>query len=73
MSNLSKVLKGPNTNYSTFLLEMAGTAKVNEALHLYLYGVRTFTLMSDHKPLERLGTVQKHTLLKVQELILEFN
>ncbi len=40
--------------------------------HHYLYGV-PFTLMCDHKPLERLGTVHKRTLLRLQELMGQYN
>ncbi len=55
-----------------FLLEMAGAAQAIEAFHHYLYGV-PFTLMCDHKPMERLGTVHKRTLLRLQELMGEYN
>ncbi len=61
-------LKGHEKNYSAFLLEMAGAAQAIEAFHHYLYGV-TFTLMCDHKLMERLGTVHKRTLIRLQELM----
>ncbi len=72
ISYFSKALKGHEKNYSAFLLEMAGAAQAIEAFHHYLYGV-PFTLMCDHKPLERLGTVHKRTLLRLQELMGEYN
>ncbi len=51
---------------------MAGAAQAIEAFHHYMYGV-PFTLMCDHKPLERLGTVHKRTLLRLQELMGQYN
>ncbi len=71
ISYFSRALKGHENNYSTFLLEMAGAAQAIEAFHHYLYGV-PFTLMSDHKPLERLGTMHKRLLLLLQELTGEY-
>ncbi len=68
ISYFSKALKGHEKNYSAILLEMAGATQAIEAFHHYLYGV-PFTLMCDHKPLERLGTVHKRTLLRLQELM----
>ena len=72
ISYYSPALKGHERNYSAFLLEMAGAAQAIEAFHHYLYGV-PFTLMCDHKPLERLGTVHKRTLLRLQELMGQYN
>ncbi len=72
ISYFSRALKGHKTNYSAFLLEMAGAAQDIKAFHHYLYGV-PFTLMCDHKPLERLGTVHKRTLLRLQELMGQYN
>ncbi len=72
ISYFSWALKGHEKNYSAFLLEMAGAAQAIEAFHHYLYGV-PFTLMCDHKPLERLGTVHKRTLLRLQELMGQYN
>ncbi len=69
---ISHALKGHEKNYSAFLLEMAGAAQAIEACHHYLYGV-PFTLMCDHKPLERLGMVHKRTLLRLQELMGQYN
>ncbi len=54
------------------LLKMAGAAQAIEAFHHYHYGV-PFTLMCDHKPLERLGMVHKRTLLRLQELMGQYN
>ncbi len=72
ISYFSRALRGHERNYSAFLLEMAGAAQAIEAFHHYLYGV-PFTLMCDHKPLERLGTVHKRTLLRLQELMGQYN
>ena len=72
ISYFSRALKGHEKNYSSFLLEMAGAAQAIEAFHHYLYGV-PFTLMCDHKPLERLGTVHKRTILRLQELMGKYN
>ncbi len=72
ISHFSKELKGHGKNYSAFLLKMAIAAQPIEAFHHSLYGV-PFTLMCDHKPLERLGTVHKRTLLGLQELMGEYN
>ena len=68
----ARALKGHEKNYSAFWLKMAGAAQAIEAFYHYLYGV-TFTLMCDHKPLERLGMVHKRTLLRLQELMGEYN
>ncbi len=51
---------------------MTGAAQAIEAFHHYLYGV-PFALMCNHKPLERLGTVHKRTLLRLQEMMGEYN
>ncbi len=72
ISCFSRALIGHKKNYSAFLLEMVGAAQAIEAFHHYLYGV-PFTLMCDHKPLERLGTVHKRTLLRLQELMGQYN
>ncbi len=72
ISYFSRALKGHERNYSAFLLEMAGAAQAIEAFHHYLYGV-PLTLMCDHKPLERLCTVHKRTLLRLQELMGQYN
>ncbi len=72
ISYFSKALKGHEKNYSAFLLEMAGAAQAIEAFHHYLYGI-PFTRMCDNKPMERLGTVHKRTLLRLQELKGEYN
>ncbi len=72
ISYYSPALKGHERNYSAFLLEMVGAAQAIEASHHYLYGM-PFTLMCEHKPLERLGTVHKRTLLRLQELMGQYN
>ena len=72
ISYFSCALKKHEKNYSAFLLGMAGAAQSIEEFHHYLYGV-PFTLMYDQKPLDRLGTVHKWTLLRLQELMGQYN
>jgi hypothetical protein len=68
----SRQLKGYKKNYSAFLLEMQTVVFGIEHFDVYLRG-KQFTLFSDHKPMEKLGTVHKRTLNRLQVLMTEYD
>ncbi len=72
ISFFSRALKEHEKNYSAFLLEMAGICHAIEYWHVYLYGGK-FTVKCDHKPLEKLSTVHKRTLNRLQQLMNEYS
>ena len=67
----SRQLYKYEANYPPFLLEMAAAVFGMEYFHHYLVG-RRFTLLTDHKPLERISVTHTKTLnrlqLKMQEM-----
>ena len=67
----SRSLKDNEKNYSAFLLEMAAVCWAIEHFHVYLYDTN-FTVITDHKPMEKLGVVHKKTLLRLQELMARY-
>jgi hypothetical protein len=69
----SRQLKGYEKNYSAFLLEMQAAVFGIEHFDVYLRG-KQFTLFTDHKPMEKLGTVHKRTLNRcLQVLMTEYD
>ena len=59
-------------HYSAFLLEMLAATWAIQHFQVYLRG-RHFFLHSDHKPLEKLGSVHTKTLNRLQLLMNEFD
>ena len=68
----SRVLQGHEKNYSAFLLEMLAATWAVEHFGVYLKG-RHFFLHSDHKPLEKLSSVHKKTLSRLDLLMNEYD
>ncbi len=68
----SRGLKAHEKNYSAYLLELGAAAAAIEHFHVYLYGTR-FVLMCDHKPMVKLDKIYKRTLLRLQELMGEYD
>ncbi len=68
----SRGLKAHEKNYSAYLLELGAAAAAIEHFHVYLYGTR-FVLMCDHKPMVKLDKIHKRTLLRLQELMGEYD
>ncbi len=66
----SRGLKKHECNYSAFLLEMQAACWGIETFNVYLVG-RRFTLFTDHRPLESMGTIHKRTLNRLQQTLLE--
>ena len=68
----SRALRDNEKSYSAFLLEMSAIVFAITHWHTYLYG-RFFHVYCDHKPIEKLGTVHRRTLNRLQELMLDYN
>ena len=68
----SRGLKKHERNYSAFLIEMQAACWGIETFSVYLVG-RRFTLFTDHRPLESMGTIHKRTLNRLQQTLLEFD
>ena len=68
----SRKLQKHEANYTPFLLEMQAAIWGMEHFDTYLRG-RHFTLYTDHKPLEKLGTVHTKTLNRLQENMNKFD
>ena len=68
----SRKLQKHEKNYTPFLLEMQAAIWGMEHFSVYLRG-RSFTLFTDHKPLEKLGKVHTRTLNRLQEIMNQFN
>jgi len=62
----SRKLAKHEQNYTPFLLEMQAALWAMDHFHVYLKG-NHFTLMTDHKPMETLGTIHTKTLNRLQE------
>ena len=62
----SRKLAKHEKNYTPFLLEMQAALWAMDHFHVYLKG-QHFTLMTDHKPLETMGTIHTKTLNRLQE------
>ena len=68
----SRALIKHEKNYTPFLLEMMAAVWAMEHFDSYLRG-RKFTLFTDHRPLEKLATVHKKTLNRLQEAMLVYD
>jgi hypothetical protein len=68
----SRPLKKHEKNYSAYLVEMAAAVWGIEHFDVYLSG-KQFTLVTDHRPLEHLGSVHTKMLNRLQHLMLEYN
>ena len=68
----SRKLKDHEKNYSSFLLEMQAAVWGMEHFDVYLRG-KHFTLVTDHRPLEKLGKVHTKTLNRLQQMMGEFS
>ncbi len=68
----SRELKAHQKNYSAYMLELGAAAAAIEHFHVYLYGTR-LVLMWDHKPMVKLDKIHKRTLLRLQELMGEYD
>ena len=72
ISYASRALIKHEKNYTPFLLEMMAGVWGMEHFSTYLRG-RKFTLYSDHRPLEKLGTVHTKTLNRLQQAMTDFD
>jgi hypothetical protein len=72
MTYASRPLKKHEKNYSAYLVEMAEAVWGIEHFDVYLIG-KQFTLVTDHRPLEHLGSVHTKTLNRLQHLMLEYD
>ena len=72
ISYASRQLAKHEKNYTPFLLEMTAGVWAMQHFRPYLLG-RRFTLFTDHRPLEKLGTVHTKTLNRMQEAMNEFD
>ncbi|MFM7188328.1 MAG: RNase H-like domain-containing protein, partial [Armatimonadota bacterium] len=68
----SRKLQKHEKNYTPYLIEMQAAIWGMEHFETYLRG-RPFTLITDHKPLEKLGKVHTKTLNRLQEAMNTFN
>ncbi|MBM3917836.1 MAG: DDE-type integrase/transposase/recombinase, partial [Sphingomonadales bacterium] len=68
----SRKLVKHEKNYMPFLLEMHAAVWGMEHFAHHLKG-RRFLLFTDHKPLEKLGTVHTRTLYRIQEAMMDFD
>jgi hypothetical protein len=64
----SRKLQKHECNYTPFLLEMQAAIWGMDHFLTYLRG-RKFTLITDHRPLEKLGKVHTKTLNQLQEIM----
>jgi hypothetical protein len=68
----SRKLQKHECNYTPFLLEMQAAIWGMDHFTTYLRG-RTFTLVTDHRPLEKLGKVHTKMLNCLQEIMNTFD
>jgi len=68
----SRKLINHELNYTPFLLEMHAAVWGIDHFYHHLRG-RRFLLFTDHKPLEKLGSVHTRTLHRIQEAMMEFD
>ncbi len=62
--------KGPQKNYSPFLLKSAAAVWGMDVFNEYLKG-KKFILFTDHKPLEKMGHLHTKTMDRLQAALLE--
>ena len=68
----SRPLKPNKENYSAYLLELAAASWASDHFLVYLCG-KHFELFTDHKPLEALSKVNKKTLNRLEQQLLEYD
>jgi len=68
----SRALIKHERNYTPFLLESMAAVWAMNHFDSYLRG-KQFVLYTDHRPLEKLATVHKKTLSRLQEAMLEYD
>ena len=73
ISYASRSLKDHEKNYSAFLLEMTACLFGIERYSVYLAGSRPFTLLCDHRPIEKVSKLHQKTMNRLQQKMLEFN
>jgi hypothetical protein len=64
----NRKLQKHECNYTPFLLEMQAAIWGMDQFMMYLQG-RKFTLITDHRPLDKLGKVHTKTLNRLQEIM----
>ena len=69
---VSRGLVKHENNYSAFLLEMQACVFGIEYFQVYLTG-KHFYLYTDHKPIEKLSSVHKRTLNRLQQMMMEYS
>ena len=72
ISYASRSLKQYEKNYTPYLLEMLAASWGIDHFHVYLIG-RKFTLLVDHRPLEKMSTIHGKTLNRLQEMMSSYN
>jgi hypothetical protein len=72
MAYASRPLKKHEKNYLAYLVEMAAAVWGIEHFDVYLIG-KQFMLVTDHRPLEHLGSDNTKTLNRLQHLMLEYD
>ena len=68
----SRGLVKHKNNYSAFLLEMQACVFGIEYFQVFLTG-KHFYLYTDHKPIEKLSSVHKRTLNRLQQMMMEYS
>ena len=68
----SRALKPFEHNYTPYLLEMTAATWAIDHFHVYLWG-RKFTLLTDHKPVEKMSRIHKKTMNRLQEQMNTYN
>ena len=72
VSYASRSLRDHEKNYSVFLLEQLAATWAIDTFYVYLRGNR-FTLLTDHRPMEKLSTLHTKTLNRLKQQMSEFN
>ena len=69
----SRSLRDHERNYSAFMLELLAVHFGIKKFHHYIYGGKTFTVFTDHKPLEALNRTQTKTVNRLTEELMEYD
>ena len=72
VSYASRSLKDFEKNYTPFLLEKAAAVWGIDHFHHYLYG-RIFSLLTDHRPVEKMTKLHQKTLNRLQQQQNKYN
>ena len=73
VSYASRSLRDHEKNYSAFLLELTACVWAIDHFSVYLSGSRPFTLLSDHRPIEKLSKIHQKTFNRLQQQMLDYN